>query len=163
MNWSLAWHWLWFFVGALTYMAQRAYYGVQGPRPVATSYPDYVYRCWGPLLSRFVIDSAFYWATFTPVLLTAMLRGFGWEAFASEVEGVTQYGVFALAFGLVVDVAVDFSVTKIPLVKDIWMQMPSPLPAPAVVQSAIVETTQTTKVTELATKTTMVPDPKESK
>jgi len=153
MNWHIVWMWFWFLVGMLTYMLQRSYYGVQGPHPVATGYHDYLYRCWGPLLGRFVVDSAFFWATFTPVLLAAMLKGFGWDAFAGEVEGVTQYGLFALAFGLVVDVGVDFGVTKIPLLKDIWPQMPPPMPQPAVVQAALVET----KITALETTTTVVP------
>src|ERR1700691_2228845 len=147
MNWHEVGLWTWFIAGMLTYMLQRSYFGVQGPRPVATGYRDYLYRCWGPLLGRFVVDSVFYWATFTPVLLSGMLRGVGLESFASEIDGVTQYGLFAIAFGLVVDVAVDFSVTKIPLLKDIWPQMPAPLPAPVVMQAAIVET----KVTALET------------
>jgi hypothetical protein len=154
MNWHVAWLWLWFAVGMLTYMAQRAYYGVQGPRPVATSYRDYVYRCWGPLLMRAVVDSGIYWVTFTPQALAALLRFYNWQQFASAIEGVTSYGFFALFFGLGVDVAIDFGVTKIPLIRDNWPQMPPPLPQPAIVQAAIVET----KITALETTTTTVPN-----
>lgn len=157
MTGHLAWLWLWFMVGTFTYMLQRAFYGVQGPHPVATSYGNYLYRCWGPLLARFVTDSCFYWATFTPTILAAMLHGFGWDTVASEVEGVTKYGFFALAFGLLIDVGVDFGVTKIPLLKNIWPQMPGPLPQPAVVQAAIVDT----HVVQLETVTTTIPTAKE--
>jgi hypothetical protein len=145
--------WLFFIIGMATYMAQRAYYGVQGPRPVATGYHDYLYRCWGPLLMRAVVDSGVYWLTFTPQALAALLRLWGWEQFASAIEGVTSYGFFALFFGLGVDVAVDFSVTKLPVIRDNWPQMPAPLPQPAIVQAAIVET----KITALETTTTTVP------
>jgi len=138
-------------------MAQRAYYGVQGPHPVATSYHDYAYRCWGPLLMRFVAESLVYWATFTPNVLAGMLRAAGWDSIAGEVSGVTQFGWFAAAFGMFVDFGIDFAVTKVPILRDFWPQMPLPLPAPAVVQAQVVE--QTTKVTQLQTETTILPNP----
>jgi hypothetical protein len=153
VQWHQVWLWLWFGAGMFAYMAQRAFYGVQGPRPVATGYHDYIYRCWGPLLMRFVVDSGIYWATFSPVMLSAMLHYFGWETFATTVAGVTQYGFFALFFGLGVDVAVDFGVTKIPVLRDNWPQMPPPLPQKAVVEAQIVQQT----VTQLQSTTTVIP------
>jgi hypothetical protein len=40
---------------------------------------------------------------------------------------VTQFAVFACAFGLSVDVVSDFALSKIPVLKDWLPQMPGPL------------------------------------
>jgi hypothetical protein len=138
------------------YMLQRAYYGVKGKYPIATSYHDYIVRCWIPLLFRFVVESGIYWATFTPALLEAGLKALGWQDFAATVDTLSKYGPVALGFGLCMDFFVDFSVTKVPILKDIWPQMPSPLPQPTVVQAQVVE--QETRVTQLQTTTTVVPN-----
>lgn len=126
----LFWLWLWYIVGSMLYMLKRAYYLVTGPNPIANDYTQFIKRCWVPLLVRFGVDSGIYWATFTPFALHAMLVTLGWTKFADDIAAVSSYGFFALFFGLGIDSIVDFSVTKIPWLKDWWPQMPGPLPSP---------------------------------
>lgn len=161
MSGHLVWLWGWFFVGSFVYWIKRAYFLITGPNPIANDLTTFVQRAWMPLMFRFVADSGIYWATFSPVMLSAALHSFGWERFADSVDVVTQYGFFALFFGMGVDSAVDVGVTKLPFIKDLWPQMPGPLPQKAVVKAQIV--TQTTRVEQLQTTTTTTPPaPKET-
>ena len=122
------WLWLWFFIGAAMYWLKRAYYLVTGPNPIATSYPQFVKRCWIPLLVRFFVDSLFFWMLFTPNFGVQFLTFMGWTRFAWVVSLVIGYAVFSAAFGFMVDTAADFAISKIPFVKDVLPQMPGPLP-----------------------------------
>jgi len=83
------------------------------------------------LIVRAFIDSLFFWALFTPGFADKALAYFGWTNWSWAISMVTQFGVFAAAFGHLVDSAVDFFVSKIPFIKDVLPQMPPPLPAPA--------------------------------
>ncbi len=127
MNWHLVWLWLWFTVGMMVYMLKRAYYLVTGPNPVANTYTDFLKRCWIPLLVRAVVDGGLYWVTFFPDLFNYLLKLSPWDV--QLHSPVPQYAVFALFFGMGIDSLVDFSVTKIPWLKDWLPQMPGPLPA----------------------------------
>lgn len=150
------WLWLWFLVGMSVYWLKRAYYGINPPNPVATSYGNYLQRSWAPLLVRMFLDSIAFWILFTPGVTDKALNALGWTNYGWIVMMITQFAPVAAMFGFVVDSIVDFAVTKIPFVKDILPQMPGPLPQPAIVQAQIVET----KVTQLATTTTIVPEGK---
>jgi hypothetical protein len=151
MNWHLAWLWLWFVIGELTYMSMRAHFMVRGPRPVATGYIDFLKRAWGPLLFRFGAENALFGMLLNPQIAPAALHALGWESLASTVELLIQFAPVTYMMGLCGDVASDFAVVKLPFVKDIWPQMPPPLPQPAVVQAQLVEQ----KVTQLQTTTTV--------
>jgi hypothetical protein len=153
MGWHLVWLWAWFFIGSFVYWIKRAYFLITGPNPIANNLEQFIARAWMPLLFRFAADSGIFWATFSPIVLSAMLHYLGWERFANSVDVVTQYGFFALFFGMGVDSAVDIGVTKIPWIRDYWPQMPGPLPQKAIVEAQIVEQ----KVTQLQTTTTVVP------
>jgi len=158
VTWHLVWLWFWFFVGSLAYWIKRAYFLITGPNPIANNLTQFIERGWMPLSFRFVVDSGIYWATFSPIVLSAFLHSMGWERFADAIDVLTKYGFFALFFGLGVDFAVDFAVTKVPWIKDWWPQMPAPLPQPAIVQTQLIQ--QDTKVTTLATTTTVIPEEK---
>ena len=123
----LIWLWLWFAIGAFTYWLKRAYYLVTGPNPVATTYTQFIQRCWIPLVVRFFLDSLVFWALFTPGFADKALNYLGWSSFAWAVSMVTQFAVFAAAFGHAVDSVLDFAVSKIPWVKDVLPQMPAPI------------------------------------
>lgn len=125
------WLWLWFLMGMLIYWLKRAYYGINPPNPVATSYGNYIQRSWAPLLVRMFIDSLGFWLLFTPGVADKALSGMGWTNYAWVVMMITQFAPVAALFGFVVDSVVDFAVTKIPYVKDILPQMPGVLPKPA--------------------------------
>lgn len=131
MTVHLLWMWVWYVIGSLAYALKRAYYLVTGPNPIANDYTQFIKRCWAPLVVRFIADSGIYWATFTPFALQSMLAWLGWTKFSDSIAAVSNYGFFALFFGLGIDSIVDFSVTKIPWLKDWWPQMPGPLPSPA--------------------------------
>lgn len=122
------WLWAWFFVGALLYWLKRAYYLVTGPNPIANTYTQFWHRCWIPLLIRFFIDSLFFWILFTPGAADRGLKYLGWENAAWVVMMVTQFAVFAAAYGHTIDSIVDFGSSKVPLLNNIIPQMPSPLP-----------------------------------
>lgn len=121
--------WLWFFVGTGLYWLKRAYYLVTGPNPVANTYTQFIQRCWIPLLVRAFIDSLFFWALFTPGFADKALNYLGWTNWSWAVTMITQFGVFAAAFGHTVDSVVDFAVSKIPFINTVVPQMPPPLPA----------------------------------
>ena len=131
------WHefilWVWFFVGAALYWLKRAYYLVTGPNPIANTYTQFLQRCWIPLLVRAATDSIFFWVLFTPGFADRALNYLGWTNWAWAVSMVTQFAVFAFAFGLSVDVVADFLVSKIPFIKDFLPQMPGPLEVAGVV------------------------------
>jgi hypothetical protein len=146
------WLWLWFTIGMATFWLKRAYFGINPPNPIATSYTHWLQRSWAPLLVRAFIDGTAFWLLFTPGVTDKALAYFGWENYSWGVSMITQFAPVAAMFGYVVDSVVDFSVTKIPFVKDIVPQMPGPLPQTAVVQAQLV--TQTTEVTQLQSKTT---------
>lgn len=130
MNTHLIWLWVWFFVGVLTYWLKRAYYLVTGPNPIASTYKQFIERCWIPLLVRSFLDSLVFWALFTPGFADKALDWLGWTNFAWGVSMVTQFAVFAATFGHAVDSVLDFGVSKIPWIKDVLPQMPGPLPPP---------------------------------
>lgn len=109
------------------YWLKRAYYLVTGPNPIANTYRQFWQRCWIPLLIRFFLDSLLFWALFTPGFTDKALKYIGWENMSWVVMMVTQFAVFAAAFGHTVDSVMDFAVSKIPWVKDILPQMPPPL------------------------------------
>jgi hypothetical protein len=157
MDWHLLWEWLWFVLGMSIFMLKRSYWGVFGPSPIGSSYGNYFQRCWVPLLVRSFWDSLIFWICFTPQLLTAGLSFLGWNSMAGVVAVITKYAPCAAAFGYLVDSVLDTIVAiaakHVPFLSGVLPPMPSPLPQPAVVQAAIVET----KVTSLQTQTTTVP------
>lgn len=122
-----AWLWLWFTLGCLTYWMKRAYYLVTGPNPVASTYGQFIQRCWIPIAVRWFIDSLFFWLAFTPGIADKALTALGWESYAWVVQMITQFAPVAAMFGHSVDSVVDFAVTKIPFLKDVLPQMPGPL------------------------------------
>lgn len=140
MNKHLLWLWLWFFIGALSYMVKRAFYLITGPNPVANDVPQFIKIAGVPLGFRFIVDSAIYWTCFTPQVLQAALKYLGWDMAFSVVQVVTQFAVFALFFGLGIDPMMDWAIPtiigKLPFFKDWWPQMPPPLhPTPPVPQN----------------------------
>lgn len=124
-HWHLVWVWFWFLFGMFIYMLKRAYYLVTGPNPVATNYPEFIQRCWIPLLVRAVVDSSIYWLTFYPDVFNDLLNrvGISWQMHSP----LPEMGVVALIAGMSVDSIVDFAVSKVPYVKDWLPQMPAPL------------------------------------
>lgn len=122
----LIWLWLWYVVGAFVYMLKRAYYLVTGPNPVANSYKEFWVKCWIPLLVRFVVDSGIFWLAFYPDIFNAVIAkiGFGFQLHSPMSEMPAPVALFV---GLAIDSIIDFSVTKIPYVKDWLPQMPAPL------------------------------------
>lgn len=127
MNTHEVWLWLWFFVGTLTYWMKRAYYLVTGPNPIANTYPQFVQRCWIPILVRAFIDAMAYWVLFIPGMGDKLLAYFGYSGWQWVTTSVTQFAPVAAIFGHTIDSVVDFLVTKIPYVKDVIPQMPPPL------------------------------------
>lgn len=127
MNQHELWLWLWFGIGTFTYWLKRAYYLVTGPNPVASTYRQFWQRCWIPLIVRAFLDSLVFWALFTPGFADKGLAALGWESFSWAVAMITQFAVFAAVFGHTVDSVMDFAVSKIPWIKDVLPQMPSPL------------------------------------
>src|SRR5258705_9250005 len=101
------WLWVWFFVGTGLYWLKRAYYLVTGPSPVAKTYTQFLQRCWIPLLVRAAIDSTFFWVLFTPGFADKALNNLGWTNWAWIVSMITQFGVFAFAFGHLIDSGAD--------------------------------------------------------
>lgn len=164
MNWQLLWLWFWYTIGALVYMAKRAFYSISPPNPVATGWGDYIRRAGIPILFRFIVESCIYWICFSPFLLATFLNSLGWEKFSGTVAVITKFAPCALAFGLLADFVSDWFigtvVSKITFLnlKDWWPQMPGPLPQPAIVQAELVQT-QTTR-TALETTTTVIPEVK---
>jgi hypothetical protein len=159
VNAHLIWLWFWYTLGALLYVYKRAFYSIRPPNPVATGWVDYARRSAAPLLFRFAVESTIYWMCFSPQLLAAGLHYLGWERFAGTVALITSLAPCAFAFGLLADFASDWFigtvVSKITFLNlnSWWAQMPGPLPQVAVVEAQIVEQ----KVTQLQTKTTVVP------
>lgn len=133
MSVHLLWLWFWFLFGISVYMLKRSYYLVTGPNPIANNYADFAKKCWIPLFVRAVVDSGIYWATFDPPVLAAFLTYMGWSKFHDVITVLTQYGFFALFFGLGVDSVVDIAVTKIPFLNGWLPQMPPPLKVPPTV------------------------------
>jgi hypothetical protein len=131
VRWHLLWLWLWFTIGVLIYMFKRAYFLVKGPNPVANTYRQFVEVCWIPLLFRGVFEAGVYWLTVYPNMFNWVLSKLpainGWQPRLDAP--VPEYAVVAFFFGVFVDSAIDFLVTKIPWVKDWWPQMPPPLKA----------------------------------
>jgi|SRR5579859_369711 len=109
------------------YWLKRAYYGVNPPNPVATSYAHYVQRAWAPLLVRFFADSMIFWMLFTPGFADKALAAMGWQTGAWILGMVTQFAVFSSTFGFFVDGVADIAISKIPWIKDTLPQMPGPL------------------------------------
>lgn len=131
MNVHLLWLWFWFLFGAHAYIGKRAFYLIKGPNPVANNFREFVKVAGVPIAFRLLVDSAVYWALFTPEIAQSALTYLGWNMAAGVIGVVTQYGVFALFFGLGVDPMVDWAIgtviSKIPFLKDWWPQMPPPL------------------------------------
>src|SRR6267154_1318361 len=71
------WQWFWFIFGMSVYMLKRAYYLVNGPNPVASTYGEFIRKCWIPLLVRAVVDSGLFWAAFYPDFLNPVISHFG--------------------------------------------------------------------------------------
>ena len=111
------------------YWLKRAYYGINPPNPVASSYHHYIQRAWVPLLVRFFLDSLVFWMLFIPGMADKLLASLGWSAMSQAVAMVTKYAVFAAVFGHTVDSITDLAVSKVPFVKDILPQMPGPMAA----------------------------------
>lgn len=132
----LAWVWFWFYIGMASYWLKRAYYLVTGPNPVATTYMQFVQRCWIPLLVRGFLESLLFWILFTPGLADRVLGYLGWDSYEWLVLLITEVAPLAAIFGHTLDSIADIAVSKIPFIKDILPQMPGPLPpaAPAPAQ-----------------------------
>lgn len=131
INWHLVELWIWFLIGASVYVVKRGYYLIKGPNPVANNLNEFIQVAWLPLGFRFIVDSAVFWTLFSPAIIQAGLSYFGWDKAAWVVSVVTQFAVCAFWFGLGVDLLVDWGIgtviSKIPLLKDFWPQMPDPI------------------------------------
>jgi hypothetical protein len=129
---TLMWLWFWFLFGAMTYMAKRAFYLIKGPNPVANNFKEFLQVAGIPLFFRLVVDSAFYWAMFTPQIAQAGFAWLGLEKFAGIIAVITKFAVCSLGFGLIIDTLADWVigtlVSRIPLFSGWWAQMPAPLP-----------------------------------
>lgn len=127
------WLWLWFLIGAHAYIAKRAFYMIKGPNPAASTIKQYIHIAGVPIGFRLLVDSGIYWACFSPEVLQAAFKYFGWETAAAVVAVVTRFAVCALFFGLAVDPLMDWAIPtlvgKIPFLKDWWPQMPGPIVA----------------------------------
>jgi hypothetical protein len=156
-----AWLWLWYLIGAMLYVVKRAFYQMQPPNVVANNITQYVKRAGIPILERFALESAFFWVCFNPVLIDKLFSALGWESYLWMISFITQFAPAALVTGMAMDPMFDWIIptvfSKIPVIKDIWAQMPGPLPQQAIVEAQIVQ--QTTQVTQLQTTTTTVPAP----
>ncbi len=126
MNMHLLWLWLWYVIGILVYMLKRAYYLVTGPNPVATSYTEFIQKCWIPLLVRAVVDSGLFWLMFYPEILNPLLTFVGIN-FQLNFTLMNMPGPVTLFVGLGIDSIVDFGISKIPYLKDWLPQMPPPI------------------------------------
>ena len=82
MHWHQVWIWIWFYLGMGTYWFKRAYYGINPPNPVATSYPNWIERSWAPLLIRAFLETLIYWIFFTPGMADKALAYFGWTTYS---------------------------------------------------------------------------------
>ena len=132
VSWHLVWLWLWFEIGVILYIAKRAYYLVTGPNPVASTYRQFMQRCWLPLLIRTIIDSVIFWVCFNHALASDALQYLGWQRFSWVVGLLTQFAPVAFFFGHTVDSLMDLAVSKLPWLKNFLPQMPGPLaPTPA--------------------------------
>lgn len=129
------WLWLWFIVGMFTYMLKRAYYLVTGPSPVANNYTQFIERCWIPLFIRGVIDSGMFWLGFYPAMLNPLLSHVG-ISFHLVSSVALMPAPICLFVGIGMDSAVDFAVSKSPILKDILPQMPPPLPTHGELESS---------------------------
>jgi len=125
----LLWVWFWFILGMVSYWAKRAYYLVTGPNPVATTYRQFIERCWIPLLVRGFLESLLFWILFTPGIADKALAYFGWTSYGWAISLITQVAPVAAIFGHTIDSVADVVVSKVPFIKDVLPQMPSPLPA----------------------------------
>lgn len=124
------WVFVWFIVGMLAYMLKRAYYLIKGPNQVATTWLEFIQRCWVPLLVRFLIESVAFWGLFNEQVTGKVLGYLGWTSYEWAVIMITEVPQVAFFFGMTVDSIADFLVTKIPFIKDWLPQMPGPLPKP---------------------------------
>ncbi len=117
---------IWYVIGILVYMLKRAYYLVTGPNPVATSYTEFIQKCWIPLLVRAVVDSGLFWLMFYPEILNPLLTFVGIN-FQLNFTLMNMPGPVTLFVGLGIDSIVDFGISKIPYLKDWLPQMPPPI------------------------------------
>jgi hypothetical protein len=131
-GWKQVWLWFWFLFGASVYMYKRGWYLIHGPNPVANTWREFFHVASAPLFFRFFVESLIFWAFFNPQLVIGLLDYFGWTSFSGTIRVITQFAPCSAAFGLTVDVLVDWAigtvVSKIPLFQGWWPQMPSPLP-----------------------------------
>lgn len=125
--WHLVWLWFWYSIGMSLYMLKRAHYNINGPNPLAMSYPHYFKRSFVPLLVRAAIDGAIFWMCFTPQLLASGLEYLGWSRFSWVVGVITQFAPCAFFFGHTVDSIADLAVSKISFLNGFLPQMPPPL------------------------------------
>ena len=134
----LVWLWLWFLIGMGLYMLKRAYYLVTGPNPIASTYSQFIRRCWIPLLVRGSIDSVLFWICFNPTLLTSGLNYLGWTNFAGVIGTITQFAPMSFFAGHTIDSFADTAISKIPGLSNFLPQMPGPLP-PTLMQAIVKE------------------------
>jgi hypothetical protein len=121
------WVWFWFLLGMFTYWLKRAFYGINPPNPIATGYGNYIERCWAPLLVRAFLESLLFWMMFTPGLADKAFTYLGWTSYDWAVQLLTSIAPAAAILGHTVDSVTDMAVSKIPGLKDILPQMPSPI------------------------------------
>jgi hypothetical protein len=111
VNMHMLWLWGWYIVGGLAGMFKRAYFKVEGPDTAVPTYRAYFGRYWPPLLFRALAGAAVYWLTFTPELLSSIIK---WVGLNYEVPVLPGYGVVALIAGLAIDSVLDMITTKVP-------------------------------------------------
>ena len=145
-----------FALGITAYWYKRAYYGINPPQPVATGYIDWLKRSSAPLIVRALVDIMLFWLFFIPGYVDKLLGYLGWSEYEWVIVPVIHVPPLAFFLGLSIDSLVDVGISKIPILRDWLPQMPGPLPQKAVVEAQLVE--QTTRVTQLQTTTTEIPN-----
>jgi hypothetical protein len=148
MTGHLAWIWLWFLLGMATYWAKRAYYLVTGPNPIASTYSQFIERCWIPLLVRAFLDSLVFWTLFTPGLADRVTTFLGWTKYDWLISVITSAAPVAAVFGHTVDSLMDFAVSKLPWVNGVLPQMPGPIPTPSPTNSQASQLAENAKETK---------------
>lgn len=118
------WQFVVFSVGLLLWMLNKADDRSKGIDPLVPRWWNYFGAYWIPLLSRYLIDVAFYWALFDQQIVSKGLEAAGRTNWAWGVMMVTQFKPMAFFFGFFLDALMEKLLAsswsdKIPLIKSI--------------------------------------------